>query len=488
MQVSFGTDGKRINSTRIPSVPTTINCVLKKPCTIENPVLDLSTFVPQYSVAYIPSFGSRYYFVNNIECLSNNIYRYHLSVDALASHKNKILANTVYVERSESHGTKRLVDPYATHTAANPNVYSRNYAISGFNSSGIYILQTAGKGTTTSIGQGVNTYLLTASELRKLINNIFTAGTYGTSVTDAEKTYFNPFQYIISCRWFPIDSGLVTVGAVAANVQFGWWNLTPSEVTAYSVKKETITINTDFLLPSLQDWTDTSPDYSRYSLQVPGIGSMEIDPAFCGMDLYACIEIDLLTGGAKCEIRQKSGDVYSHTLDPVLSVANGYWGVDVLLTQLATDTSNLASNVINSVSNAAYGMSFGETVSAANRSSSGGQFLSTSIGLLESIPLIGSWFQKGRENLLQPALSVNGAVGNFSEFNNHSELRLTIKHYNVLEADMADTNGLPYHRNVLLSTLSGYTRCNNASIPIAGATQQEKLAIKNMLEGGFWIE
>lgn len=490
MIVQFGTDGKRINSTKIPSVPVSKNCVLKKPCTIENPILELSDFVPQYSVAYIPSFGNRYYFVNNIECVTNDVFRYYLTIDPLASHKNKVLANTVYVERSQSHGTNLLVDPYATHTAQNPNIYQRNYQIGSFNSSGFYVLQTAGSGVNTSIGQGVNTYMVSAATLRSLINELFTDSTYtssGTTIGGTEKTYFNPFQYIISCKWFPIDSDIVSKSSTQNYIRFGWWT---STATAYLIKSETVRLYTEFMLPSLIDWTDTSPEYSRYSLQVPGIGSMEIDPSFAGMSLYSCIEVDLLTGGAKCEIRElTTSGTYSHTLDALLSVANGYYGVDVMLTQIASDSSNLASNAINSI---ASGMSGGKMsaldIFQGGISAGVKDMPNMTMGALASIPVVGSLFRNGMENLMQPSLSINGAVGNFSEFNNHSQLRLTIKHYNKLENSMATTNGLPYHRNVLLSTLSGFTRCNNASIPVDGATQSEKLAIKNYLEGGFWIE
>lgn len=508
MQVQFGTDGKRINSTKIPTLETTVSCVLKRPCTVENPVLDLSTFNPRWSVAYIPDFH-RYYFVSNIESISDSITRYYLTVDPMASFKQRILAHSLYVVRSQSAGSNKLVDPYATHTADNPNIYQMTFPqdlpgsdpsyIGNFSQSGCYILQTAGKGTTTSIGQGVNTYRMDASAVRSLINKLFTESTYtasGVTVAGAEKTFFNPFQYIVSCRWFPIDPAAINVGQSDSAVRFGWFSTTTTDVPARLVKSSVVISNTEFSLPSLVDWTASSPEYSRYSLQVPGFGSLEIDPAFAGLPLYCHIEVDLLTGGATCEIRQQTtSGVYNTMQDPVLTSATGYWGVDVLLTQLASDGSSLASNVINSLYSGMSGGEMGATdlysayFGSGAADGTGSKLLSIGLGILDAIPLVGSMFKKATQNLLQPSLSVNGAVASTSAFINiNGKLRLTIKHYDVLEPDMNDVAGLPCHRKLLLSNLTGYTECNNASVSIQSATIQEKLTIKKYLEGGFWIE
>ena len=326
--------------------------------------------------------------------------------------------------------------------------------------------------------------------MRKLIDELFTASTYDengqATVAGAEKTYFNPFQYIVSCRWFPLNSSSISLGS-NTYINFGWWRSTAA--VANLIHDETVTSYTDFSLPSLIDWTASSPDYSRYTLFVPGVGAMEIDPAFAGLPLYCKMLVDLATGACRCEIRYDDGNISHGTANPILSVANGYWGVDILLTQIASDATNIASTAINSASNSLFGMNAVDTISASNSIGPGtAASLAQSIGLLESIPLLGSSFKKSRENLLQPALSMNGAMGNFSELLNYPYLKLTIKHYDVLEPDMVDTNGLPCNRNYLLSNLSGFTVCNNASIQIQGATMKEKLSAKSMLEGGFWIE
>lgn len=498
MQIQFGTSGKKINSTAIPTMTITKTGVLKNPCTVENPVIEIESTVFTYSVAYIPAFG-RYYFVTNIESVSNTRTRYYLTVDVLASFKSGILANTVFVSRSESHGVDTLPDPYATHDGMTPSIYQMPsdpstpgvWAFGEFSTTGIYVLQTAGPNSHASIGESVNTYALTASQLRTLITDLFTANTYddtsgNPTVDGAVKTYFNPFQYIISCKWFPIPMSAFTFTNVE-KIKFGWWEASQS---VNLLNTYTFFTNATIVMPAAVDWTYCTPEYSRYIASIPGFGNIEIDPAYAGHNITVQVYVDMLTGSAKCELMVEMGSG-NNRWNAVIASASGYWAVDVLLTQLASDATNLASNTMNSVMG--LGQMSGQELmnqftANAQTTSKDMSVVNFAMGVLEAIPFVGSSFKKAKENLLQPSLSMNGAVGDMTEFRYNTHVRLTIKHYDVLEPDMVDTNGLPCNRNYLLSNLSGYTVCNNASIEIQGATMKEKLSAKSMLEGGFWIE
>lgn len=497
MQIQLGTSSKRVNSTAIPVLTVTKDCVLKNPCTVETPVIELESTVFTYSVAYIPAFG-RYYFVTNIESVSNTRTRYYLTVDVLASFKERILANTVFVSRSESNGVDTLPDPYATHDGMTPNIYQMPadasspgvWAFGEYSTTGIYVVQTAGPNTNESIGESVNTYALTASQMRSLITDLFTANTYddsGTPTVDGSvKTYFNPFQYIISCKWFPIPMSAFTFHNIE-KIKFGWWEGSQS---VNLLDTYTFFTNATIVMPSAVDWTYCSPEYSRYIATIPGFGNIEIDPVYAGHNITVQIFVDMLTGSAKCELYVEMGSS-GNRWTALIASASGYWAVDVLLTQLASDATNLASTTLNSVMG--LGQISGQELMnqfSANAQTTSRDFFGVNFafGVLEAIPFVGSYFKKAKENLLQPALSMNGAVGDMTEFKYNTFVRLTVKHYDVLEPDMVDTNGLPCNRNYLLSNLSGFTICNNASVEIQGATMKEKLSAKSMLEGGFWIE
>lgn len=52
----------------------------------------------------------RYYFVNNIVCIRNNIYLIECSVDVLMSYKNDIMKQSAFVERSVNVYDTNIVD------------------------------------------------------------------------------------------------------------------------------------------------------------------------------------------------------------------------------------------------------------------------------------------------------------------------------------------------------------------------------------------
>lgn len=503
MQVQFGTDGKRINSTKIPTLTDTKTCVLKRPCSVESPVLDLSEFNPRWSVAYIPDFH-RYYFVSNIESVSNSITRYYLTVDVLASFKARILAHTLNVSRSQSHGVTTQVDPYATHDAMSPNFYTMEFTLGGQTSNfdaatGTYVLQTIAYDprNTVSASAATQIYFVDKATMKNVLQKLFLASTYDdngqTTVDGAVKTYFNPFQYIVSCKWFPLD--LIGTGTPTDNIFFGWWN---SGVKAFNTSSPTTGVMTSFSMPAALDWTHTSPQYSSYILSIPGIGDMEIDPVWAGHEMYLNIVVDIITGVAKAVLNvvenPPSGDPYSS----VVGSATGYWGIDILLTQLASDATNLSTNISNNLTRTMFGASVSDVAEGAARwsyhksdgaTASADPFLTTFLNTPGAIPFVGSSWKAGVTNALQPMPSMCGATGTLSEFASpFRTLRLNVRHYDVLENDIVSMIGLPCNRNLLLSNLTGYTQCNNASITIQSATSSEKIAIKNHLEGGFWIE
>lgn len=58
---------------------------------IENP--------SEYNYAYIPEFN-RYYFINDITSVNNNLWRISMNVDVLESFKNEILSQNCIIDKS----------------------------------------------------------------------------------------------------------------------------------------------------------------------------------------------------------------------------------------------------------------------------------------------------------------------------------------------------------------------------------------------------
>ena len=117
---------------------------LKEETSIISPVINIKKADPvRFNYCYIPDF-KRYYYINNIESVRQGIWRLYLQVDPLMSFKADILALKVVAEKQslESNGDEYIDDGSLV---ADNTMFKTVYPFStGFNSSGEYILITAG--------------------------------------------------------------------------------------------------------------------------------------------------------------------------------------------------------------------------------------------------------------------------------------------------------------------------------------------------------
>lgn len=88
------------------------SCTLKETTSVLNPVLILRTSDPvyNYNYLYIQEFG-RYYFINDIRSVNNNVWEISAHVDVLETYKSAILANSAVVKRQASQYNLYLDDP-----------------------------------------------------------------------------------------------------------------------------------------------------------------------------------------------------------------------------------------------------------------------------------------------------------------------------------------------------------------------------------------
>ena len=88
------------------------SCTLKDTTSVLNPVLILKTSDPvyNYNYLYIQEFG-RYYFINDIRSVNNNVWEISAHVDVLETYKTAILANSAVIKRQASQYNLYLDDP-----------------------------------------------------------------------------------------------------------------------------------------------------------------------------------------------------------------------------------------------------------------------------------------------------------------------------------------------------------------------------------------
>ena len=80
---------------------TTLTGFLKQATSAINPVITIEIENPtKYNYCHIPQFH-RYYFINDMINVRNNLWEIHMNVDVLESFKTQIKANKAIVEKSE---------------------------------------------------------------------------------------------------------------------------------------------------------------------------------------------------------------------------------------------------------------------------------------------------------------------------------------------------------------------------------------------------
>lgn len=118
-------------------------CVLKEATSILRPVVRILTSedITQYNYMYIAEFG-RYYFIDDIVSVNNNKWEISAHVDVLQTYANKIISQSVILNKQELKGNKYLNDGSFISQVNEFNT-SYNFA-NGFNTSGTFILICAG--------------------------------------------------------------------------------------------------------------------------------------------------------------------------------------------------------------------------------------------------------------------------------------------------------------------------------------------------------
>mgnify|MGYP003508445442 FL=1 len=120
-----------------------LNGELKEDCSIIDPVIkivgDVSSMA-SVNYMYIPSF-SRYYFINNVISINNDICEVHAHVDVLSTYKDEIRAQRAVVSRQEKKWNLYLNDGVFK-TYQNPYIITKAFS-SGFTSQH-FVLSIAG--------------------------------------------------------------------------------------------------------------------------------------------------------------------------------------------------------------------------------------------------------------------------------------------------------------------------------------------------------
>lgn len=498
MQVRFYAFRKRINSTKTPTqkdmegqLSFLADCILKDSTSVIAPQITL--IFPQgilspssYNYAYIPDFH-RYYFVTDITFVQNRVM-YTLACDVLASYWDTLKETTQYILRSASAGDLSLVDTLYPVTANISHGYTLTTGWSFDSlSTGYYVLGIINKATDT-VGC-VSYYVMTSAQFAGLRSALMTDYAYmGISATEISqelsRAIINPFQYIVSCKWFPEKPP--TDGEVST-ISVSGWDFTGGSASklassAVIIKQFTIDVPTH---PQIArgKWLDFRP-YSNFYFLFPPFGVIQIDPTKLTKNrkLDVFVRIDCISGIGHLNISCQG------TGAPLIYSADCNIGVDIQLAQQSVAKSIL-SDVQNAVGSIAQGaMSGGKTGAVLGASSA---LLSSSTaqgaiaGLVQGIAT-GDFSNVGSAALAANAeLSVKGQNGGIADY--RGTPALFYQFATIVDGDNEDL-GTPCCKKLKLSGLSGFTTVMRPDIDMVLATQPEIAALTAYLSNGFFIE
>lgn len=456
MQVTmYSGFSKEVNSTKVPGGGSIVDMTLKEPTSVINPIFIISNYSLDWN--YV-KWGSRYYFIDDIVIIHNNVAEYHCSTDVLATYRNSIGSSTQYVLRSASDYDGNVMDMFYPISSAQVEVAENATTDPGWThniSSGQFVIGVMGDNASSN-GGAVTYYAISPSGMTAISNYLLDVANYGgvTDITvDLLKCVFNPLQYIVSCMWFPF-----TVATLSTqSIYVGWWEITGVECAV--VSDPVYTRNLSFKVPK-HPLANTRGNY---------LNMLPFSKYYCNAGPWGVIPINnsLLIGESNVSF-ELNVDVYTGTgrlslvCSDVIAYASDYMAQIGVPVQLGQNTLN--QGAISGIFSGT-----GEIVTGA---AAGGNIFN---GLTTSIASVAS--------LAQSTPSTVGSNGSIA-FN---KLFRLVGEFMIPVAESVSKNGRPLCAPRTISSLHGFIQVHNADVNITG-TPTEKEAIIRFMESGFYYE
>lgn len=464
---------KRQNSTLQPGTTgsTQISCVLKEETSIRNPSFILADPMP--SITYVQAFGN-YYFVTDIINMDANRSEVACSLDVLATYKSSILNYTAFVERSASNYDVYLRDPALSIQQHIVTDDSTTTDISSFmNKTGMFV------STVFTKDKGLVLYLTNTLDVFK---GILDSGCYNASdiadwISSKIAAAFDLDVYIGSVKWMPLDlsshglSTTLTIGPVGVKAAY----IPASAVIKAASPSYRVGSYQAISLPSAiyNDFRDSDPRFTQYSITLPGIGTVQLDSAFVGScihnskTIYDYMMIDISTGQITHSIQTSTNSQsvkfceLKGTIAVDVPIGKSRGNVLETIAAFVGGTSSAASNLAGGGGNP------GSVISGV------GQSILTGVNVIEAAYC--------------PQTSIIGGSGNHTDlYVNCDKIWINRKVFGPKQFPTA-VAGRPLMQNVQLSSLSGFCQCGNASVPV-NARDADRAEINAYLNSGFYIE
>lgn len=495
---------------------------IKSATSLINPILILNSdnqSVPTYNYCYIPKFN-RYYFVGDI-VYNPPTWNFFLTLDALATYRDQIIDSTQFIDRS-SHPTAINEDVIDTMYPTTTNTLSTT-TYTGFTDlvqtweGGAFVVGVI-NGQTRANGS-VNYYCMTHLELSQLANAMMGGSTY-LNITDVSedmvKILFDPFQYIVSCTWFPIARGRMPINTTGTELRFGWWN---SGVNTYALDNVGVFTISDYMSITKHPQIDQTVNgvtyhfnylqnnpYSEYTLTYGPFGEIPIDASklYGKSNLYIWVTIDLISGLGKLYLSAEND------ITKAFKIVRANCGTDVqlskvgptVLNDIGTTIQSAAESVNSLFGSGATGLTAGSANMMHKGSSETAAIIANALGIGQNeAPATGGNFSVG--GLIQTGLETVGtmvATSVASKFPGMQSIGSTgsvlewarppivqNRFYNITGIDILH-RGCPACKRLSIRAYPGYYQINMPEIEIPTSMTAERELIAAHMRAGFYHE
>ena len=469
MDCYFYTFSKRPNSTALPGAGTKFEVQLKAPTDIIAPKIAIT--MPNgtpvaYNYCNIPDFG-RMYFISNWTYNAGGIWVASLSEDVLASWREQIGATTQYVLRSSAQSDGTISDSRYPATSAVQTVQqSFQGMFSETIGGGFFVFGFISKNP-NSIG-AISYVIMSPSNAKALSSKLLTNVSYldidNTEISDSlTKTLFNPYQYIVSCNYFPFDpANIVAHLPLVSSIDVGWWSIdVPCWILGPDNNNVSVTATVN--LPKHPqaakrgEYCNTAP-YSEYAVyyQPYGVIPIEGGKIWAASSISLTSTVDLFTGDAVLRIKTDSGNIVaerSENLAVSIPLAN-------ISMKIPASTGSLLQTGAAALFAGAQSLISGQGIAGA------------ASGIMDAVQATNA------------DLASKGATGSTIAFDLAPYI---VARFSILVDDNNEDAGRPLCKRVTINTIPGFIMVYDPDVSLP-ATQSELDAIRAYMAGGFFYE
>lgn len=459
MNVTYWTDfSKRKNSTKQPSGGTQATVRLKEPCGIFSPTF-IASSIPE-SVKYVQAWG-RYYFVSEVTHDGPEIL-ISCTSDPLATFKTAIGSTYADVEYTSSSTNTDIADPRNKPTNYILESVTDIGTLSGFSSTGNqYIVGICSD-------EGINYYSMTAADVSLLCSNLFDKNIF----TAIGNQFFDVKNLLVSCIKMPRtpQSGTDQINAASGTWYLGKGYKIPDANRLVNIFSGTHAVSFPSDSYGLDfSYLDVAP-YTTGMLFLPFVGvvPLDVDSIAQNKSIYITADLDMYSGDIVYRIGRNASSI--------ISTYTGNCATNVPICGSSYNAVGAAQGVITAIGGA-----------AGLIASIGTEGLTA--GLASAGALVGGATQSF--NSIQHHTQTNGSLSSYVGVVMGNTIKATVltrrPAESLIDSSYKAVSGMPYFKGATISTLSGYVKCNGASVSINGY-DADRDAVNAYLNSGFYYE